>query len=47
MTLLSLCMIMKNEETELPIVLGSVRSFVDEVIIYDTGSTDQSVPLAR
>jgi len=40
-------MIMKNEEAELAIVLGSASPFVDEVIIYDTGSTDGSVPLAR
>ena len=47
MPLVSLCMIMKNEEDELPIVLESARGMVDEIVIYDTGSTDRSVPLAR
>src|SRR5580700_9322647 len=45
--LISLCMIMKNEEDELPIVLASAIGMVDEVVVYDTGSTDRSVALAR
>jgi hypothetical protein len=40
-------MIMKNEEDELPIVLSSVVGMVDEIVIYDTGSKDRSVALAR
>ena len=43
-------MIMKNEEDELPLVLASAVGIVDEIVIYDTGSTDRSVrarPIAR
>ncbi|MGA2803318.1 MAG: glycosyltransferase [Acidimicrobiales bacterium] len=47
MTLVSLCMIMKNEEDELPLVIASVAGLVDQIVIYDTGSTDRSVALAR
>lgn len=43
----SLCMIVKNEERSLPSCLNSVRGAVDEVIVVDTGSTDQTVQLAR
>ena len=45
--LVSLCMIMKNEEEELPLVLTSAAGLADEIVIYDTGSTDRSVTLAR
>ncbi|WDH82486.1 glycosyltransferase [Paenibacillus urinalis] len=44
---ISLCMIVKNEERSLPSCLNSVRGAVDEVIVVDTGSTDQTVQLAR
>jgi O-antigen biosynthesis protein len=37
---ISLCMIVKNEEDWVEGAVQSVRSFVDEVIIVDTGSTD-------
>jgi|GEM_PF-2153100 len=47
MPLITLCMIVKNEETELPLVLESAKDFVDEIVIYDTGSKDDSVALAR
>ncbi len=47
MALVSLCMIMKNEEDELPLVLASAAGLADEIVIYDTGSTDRSVVLAR
>ena len=47
MTLVSLCMIMKNEEDELPLVIASAAGLADEIVIYDTGSTDRSVVLAR
>lgn len=43
---ISLCMIMKNEEKLLPRCLESVRGLVHEVIITDTGSTDQSKDIA-
>lgn len=44
---LSLCMIVKNEEENLPRCLESVRGVVDEMIIVDTGSTDATVEIAE
>lgn len=43
----SLCMIVKNEESQLEQCLASVCGFVDEIIIVDTGSTDRTKELAR
>jgi hypothetical protein len=40
--LISLCMIVKNEETNLPDSLASVADLVDEIIVVDTGSTDRT-----
>ncbi len=44
---LSLCMIVKDEEKFLPTCLESVKDYVDEIIIVDTGSTDNTVEIAR
>lgn len=44
---LSLCMIVKNEEKHLVRCLYSVRDIVDEIIIVDTGSTDQTIDIAK
>ncbi|MFB5764058.1 glycosyltransferase, partial [Paenibacillus medicaginis] len=44
---ISLCMIVKNEEEYLPKCLGSVQGMVDEIIIVDTGSTDETVAIAK
>jgi glycosyltransferase involved in cell wall biosynthesis len=44
---ISLCMIVKNEETSLPKCLGSVKNFVDEIIVLDTGSTDKTPQIAE
>ncbi len=44
---LSLCMIVKNEEIFLPQCLDSVKDYVDELIIVDTGSTDKTVEIAE
>lgn len=44
--LVSLCMIVKNEEKNLTGCLESVREFVDEIIIVDTGSEDRTVEIA-
>ena len=44
---ISLCMIMRNEEKLLARCLKSVKGLVDEIIICDTGSTDQSIQIAR
>ncbi len=45
--LISVCMIVKNEEVFLDQCLKSVKDFVDEIIIVDTGSTDGTVEIAR
>ncbi|WP_165847645.1 TPR domain-containing glycosyltransferase [Ammonifex thiophilus] len=47
MSLLSLCVIAKDEEEDLPRLLSSVRGVVDEIILVDTGSTDRTVEIAR
>lgn len=44
---LSLCMIVRNEEEYLPQCLESIKGFVDEIIIVDTGSSDATVDIAR
>ncbi|MDB9307655.1 tetratricopeptide repeat protein [Aphanizomenon sp. CS-733/32] len=44
---ISLCMIVKNEETTLPKCLGSVNNFVDEIVVLDTGSTDKTPQVAQ
>ena len=43
---LSLCMIVKDEEEMLPDCLKSVKEWVDEMIIVDTGSTDKTIDIA-
>lgn len=43
---ISLCMIVKDEETALPACLESVKDWVDEMILVDTGSTDATVKIA-
>ncbi|MFN8455268.1 MAG: glycosyltransferase [Anaerolineae bacterium] len=43
----SLCMIVKNEAENLAACLASVGDLASEVIIVDTGSTDQTVEIAR
>jgi glycosyltransferase involved in cell wall biosynthesis len=43
---ISLCMIVKNEEDWIENALGSVRTVVDEIIIADTGSTDNTIKRA-
>lgn len=45
--LLSACMIVKDEQKALPDCLKSLAGVVDEVVVYDTGSTDSTVELAR
>lgn len=47
MITISLCMIVRNEEQVLARCLDSVADLMDEVIIVDTGSTDQTKAVAR
>jgi glycosyltransferase involved in cell wall biosynthesis/Tfp pilus assembly protein PilF len=42
----SLCLIVKNEEANLPDCLGSAADLVDEVVVVDTGSTDKTKEIA-
>ena len=44
---ISACTIVKNEAKNIERWLGGVRSFADEIIITDTGSTDNTVALAK
>lgn len=44
---LSLCMIVKDEEKTLARCLNSVKSFIDEIIIVDTGSKDKTKEIAK
>jgi tetratricopeptide (TPR) repeat protein len=44
---LSACLITRNEATELPRCLRSLRPVCDEIIVVDTGSTDATVEIAR
>ena len=46
-TTIACCMIVKNEAANLARCLASVRPFVDKLHILDTGSTDQTMEVAR
>ncbi len=47
MVAISLCMIVKDEEAVLGRCLESVKNIVDEIIVVDTGSTDETKRIAR
>lgn len=47
MATVSLCMIVKNEEAVLARCLESAAEFADEMIVVDTGSTDETVEIAK
>lgn len=44
---ISLCMIVRDEEDNLPRCLDSVKDLLDEIIIVDTGSKDKTVEIAK
>ncbi len=44
---LSLCMIVRNEEKNLPNCLKHIKNVVDEIIVVDTGSTDKTPYIAK
>jgi tetratricopeptide (TPR) repeat protein len=44
---ISACMMVKNEEELLPGCLDSIRDWVDEIIVVDTGSTDRTIEIAE
>lgn len=45
--MISLCMIVKNEENTLSRCLNNIRDKVDEIIIVDTGSNDRTKEIAK
>jgi glycosyltransferase involved in cell wall biosynthesis len=45
MPTISLCMIVKNEEAIIEKCIGPLTEFVDEIIVVDTGSTDNTIPI--
>ena len=45
--LVSACLIVKDEEHNLPSCLGALNGIADEVVIYDTGSSDGTIALAE
>jgi len=44
---LSASLIVKDEATVIAACLDALRPFVDEIVVYDTGSTDDTVAIAR
>ena len=44
---ISLCIIVKNEQENLPRCLSSVQAWVDEMIVLDTGSRDRTIEVAK
>lgn len=44
---ISACMIAKNEEENIAQCIGSYKNIVDEIIVVDTGSTDDTVQIAK
>ena len=44
---ITLCMIVKNEENNLKKCLESIKKYVSEIIIIDTGSVDKTKEIAR
>ncbi len=45
--MISLSMIVKNEEKHLRVCLESVKGIVDEIVLVDTGSTDATIKIAE
>lgn len=44
---LTVCLIVKNEEHCLGDCLGSIKAWADQIVVVDTGSTDNTVQVAR
>src|SRR5277367_7072584 len=43
----SLCLIVKNNAAQLGVLLRLVRDYVAEIVVVDTGSTDETVAIAE
>jgi len=46
-TTISACMIVKDEEKMLPRCLESIKDYVDEIVVVDTGSTDGTIEIVK
>jgi glycosyltransferase involved in cell wall biosynthesis len=44
---ISVCMIVKNEQLHLANALNSIKDLADEIIVMDTGSTDNTLQIAK
>lgn len=44
---ISACLIVKNEEKNIKLSLESIKGFVDEIVVVDTGSVDKSREIAK
>lgn len=44
---ISLCLIAKNEEKNVPVLFESIRDCFDEIVFTDTGSTDKTIEVAK
>lgn len=44
---ISACIVVKNEEANLRVCLDCIKDIVDEMIVVDTGSTDQTIAVAE
>ncbi len=44
---LSVCMIVRNESTNLVRSISSIQAIADEIIVVDTGSTDDSIAISK
>ena len=45
--MVSLTMIVRDEESNLPACLGSAAGLFDEIVVVDTGSKDRTIEIAR
>jgi glycosyltransferase involved in cell wall biosynthesis len=45
--MISVCMIVKNEENKISRALDCVKDLADEIIIVDSGSTDKTIRIAK